>query len=193
MIDWQANLNQFAGQYRPVLNSCFMVGSLVYQSKFRKTSDIDLIAVIDDLDFWRLICTEYVKTPDGFAEESIDQYLSGAAQYLCLNYDFRGIPYSVDFVLPDFFRRAAAWLQKDRTVIYHRVTDQPIEDGYEFGCGMKRISPPKHNYRRDKSILVATPLCIVDHDFYFGLHLDKLITGYQTLWGEDRDLIFFLQ
>jgi hypothetical protein len=188
---WRRNLCAFISRFRSAFLSLNLVGSLASSERPRPTSDVDAIAVIADLDAWRRACREFSPGGAPFGEDSARLYETGAARYLCLNFDFAGVPYSLDFVLPDFFRRARADLSRGETIIYQRVTDKPITDGDEFGCGSKRISPAKTNTRQGRCILVATPLCIVDRDFYLGLHLDKLLTGYHCLWGDDADVADF--
>lgn len=186
--DWEKNLNSFIKDYRDKFRSCFMVGSLVYQNKFSKNSDIDLVIVLNNLREWDYACKTFLKDAAEFISETKRLYKKNKAQYFCLKFKYRDILYSVDFVPKDFFANAIQDLNKKKSTMYYKITNEPQTNSYEFGCRSKRISIKKINVFHKKSVSVSSPLyTIKDNNFYFGIMIDKLITGYLYLWSSDGD------
>ncbi len=184
---WKPNLNDFVKKYQDKFDACFMVGSLVYQRKFSEKSDIDLIIIINNLEDWKYACRDFLGELSEFISETIDLYKKNKVEYFCLKFRYKEVLYSIDFILNDFFDKAMNDLNKKNSVIYYKITNKEQKNNYEFGYKEQRILVKKENIFRKKSVLISSPLHIIkNNNFYFGIILDKLMTGYICLWDNKK-------
>ena len=192
MRDWKKSLENFTLEYKPLFESMFLHGSLAYGGKFTDTSDIDIAGTVSDLKKWKEVCEKLVPENKDFADRSIEDYLSGEAQSLVLNIDWQGILYQIDVMLPDFYKKAEADMNKNETVIYNRVSNATDHGEYILGHVDKRLTLEKPHKEKESTVIMSTPLCVIKDDLYFvGVYHQKLFTGYRCLWGDETDVKSF--
>ena len=191
MKNWQKALEEFRLSFKPLFNSVFLVGSLAYGGQFRKSSDIDLVGTVDNLENWKKVCKKLDPKNEYLAERSADVYLSGTVQSLALHFVWGNIPCQIDIMLPDFYQKAGQDINKNKTCVYQRASNTVDYGEYIVGHADKKLTVPKHHIEKDSIVLISTPLCVVEDIFYMGVYHQKLFTGYTCLWGDDTDVKSF--
>ncbi|MDP1695091.1 MAG: nucleotidyltransferase domain-containing protein [Candidatus Woesearchaeota archaeon] len=189
MSDWSKNLQSFIQQYSLHFKSAVLVGSLVYGATFKETSDIDLIILLRNEDEWDKACNFFLHHANNsaFIQQTKELYRTQKGDYFCLKFKHAEIMYSIDFIPISFFDKAIQDFKNKTSVIYHKITNQPQTNNYEFGSAEHRITIPKENYTYSHCTTVSSPLFIIkDTVCYLGILLDKLLTGYSSIWGPEE-------
>jgi hypothetical protein len=188
--NWQLSLNDFKNSYSSVFPSCIMVGSLVYGARFKPTSDIDLLIEIDGVDGWKKACNLFLdmSCDNPFVITTLKKYEEKKGEYFCLKFSYKGIDYSVDFFNKSFVLRMIDDLSKIDNVVYYKITNKPQTNEYIMRCGDSEIFTPKENQHHENNVVgVSSPLFYADiSNFYWGIMLNKLLTGYYSIWSNNE-------
>lgn len=183
-MEWEEVLKKFIKEYSNQFTSCIMVGSLVYGSEFRKDSDIDLIICYNKISEWEKAVDIFMNNEE-FKKKSLDIY-NKEAEYFCIKFIYQGIDFSVDFVSTEFTELILEKIDDKKTIVYNKITNKKQTNHYLFGSGDSKLEVKKENLLFPPCVTVSSPLHVINEDkYYWGILLDKLITGYTQCWGEN--------
>ncbi|MFT4303535.1 MAG: hypothetical protein ACMXYG_03150 [Candidatus Woesearchaeota archaeon] len=192
-IHWQESFDDFRKRYSEMFPWSVMVGSLVYGAEFKKTSDIDLLIGLDSIKDWQSICENLTDSTPDFIKTTIRLYHENKGEYFCLKFQHQGIDYSADFFDLSFVKRMVKDINAPEDVIYYKLTNKPQTNSYLMTCGETRLHIPKRNIEYEHGVVgVSSPLFKIEPEkFFFGIMLDKLLTGYSSVWQQqdfDRNI-----
>ena len=143
---------------------------------------------MNSLNEWERACKYFIeKDSTKFYKETIDCFKKDKCQYFCLKFYYLGQEYSIDFIPNTTIKKiinAYKKLDQSYSEVY-KITNLPQNNSYCFKWGGVSFKERKKNTKLDNSYIINCPLYIKKEKLFYGILLNKLLTGYKTVWDSN--------